>query len=134
MKYGNLIFTQRDLELMQLVLLNWNNSSELSEANFKLLSTELKHVKVYPEDEIPKDVVRFGSFIDIDTPIGLLTGYEIVVPVKRDPSQKKLSVLSPIGSAVIGYAEGDEVNWNFPLGQRVIKIKKVVNNLSISAL
>ncbi len=128
MKYGKLVFTKRDISLLNLVLLNWNLSSELSKANFELLKTELEDIAIYEDHTIPKDVVRFQSYVDIETPFGYLENYELVVPVRRDPIKKKLSVLSPVGSAIIGYSEGDSVKWNFPVGERTIKIVRVKND------
>lgn len=131
MKYGKLILTKRDYKLLKLVLLNWNNSSELSETNYSLLNKELENVMLYDDQEIPNDVVRFQSFIEIETPFGVLKDYELVVPAQRSPSNKKLSILSPIGSAIIGYAEGDEIKWNFPVGEKTIKILKVKNDILV---
>lgn len=135
MKYGNLVLTKRDFKLVNLILLNWRMSTELNMANYHLLTSELKNALVCDENSIPSDVVRFQSFVDIETPFGLLTNYELVVPIKRNPLQKKLSILSPIGSAIIGYAEGDEIKWNFPSGEQIIKILLVDNsNVSKNAL
>jgi len=127
MKYSQLILTKRDYELLKLILLNWNMSSELSKANYDLLHKELVHAKIIEEKDLPKDIVKFHSKVNIETPFGLLENYELVVPSERDPLKKKLSILSPIGSAIIGYAEGDEVQWNFPVGEKIIKIIKVEN-------
>lgn len=129
MKYGQLILTKRDYDLLKLILLNWNMSTELSEANYNLLINELENVKIVEEKDLPQDIVKFQSTINIETPFGLLENYELVVPSQRDPLKKKLSILSPIGSAIIGYAEGDEVKWNFPVGERTIKIIKVKNKI-----
>lgn len=129
MKYGNLMLTKRDHKLLKLFIHNWNKSSELVEANYKLLIKELENAKIVDEETLPKDVVKLHSYIDIETPYGLLKDYELVSPEKRDPSNRKLSILSPIGSAIIGYAEGDEIKWNFPIGQKTIKIKKVKNDI-----
>lgn len=133
MKSKNLIFTKKDFELMQMVLINWNRDSELTLANYQTLSKELEQATVLDESEIPNTIVRFGSIIDIETPIGLLNGYQIVTPVNRNPKQKKLSVLSAVGSAVIGYSQGDKVKWSFPMGQKTIKIINV-NNECLSSI
>ncbi len=132
MKYGRIILTKRDYELLKLILLNWNLSSELSGANYNLLLKELENVQIVDEKSLPPDVVKFQSLVNIETPFGMLKDYELVVPAKRDPNKKKLSILSPIGSAIIGYAEGDEVKWNFPVGERKIKIVSVKNELAFS--
>ena len=129
MKYGKLIFTKKDYQLINLVLLNWRKSEEMSNQNFDKLSNELLDVQFYDENQLPMDVVKFGSVVDIQTPLGLLNDFELVVPSEKNIKQKKLSVLSPIGSAIIGYAEGDEISWNFPVGEKTIKILNVNNRV-----
>jgi len=127
MKYGRLILTQRDLDLLKVILVNWNMSSELSAINYNSLTQELKNASIVDEKEFPKDVVKFHSNFDVQTPFGILKDCELVTPSKRNPHQRKLSILSPIGSAVLGYAEGDKVKWDFPIGEETIRIIKVNN-------
>lgn len=91
------MLTKRDHKLLKLFIHNWNKSSELVEANYKLLIKELENAKIVDEETLPKDVVKLHSSIDIETPYGLLKDYELVSPEKRDPSNRKLSILSPIG-------------------------------------
>lgn len=47
-------------------------------------------------------------------------------PEHADAAQGRLSVLAPIGTAVLGYAEGDEIEWPTPGGLRRIRIRDVV--------
>lgn len=133
MKYGKLIFTKRDYELIYLILINWRQTKDLSEANYKRLMEELKKVEIYVDEKsFPQDVVKFGSFVDMDTPWGLLENYELVVPIQSDVKTKKLSVLTALGSAILGYAEGDEIVWDFPNGEEKIRIVKVNNPLILA--
>ncbi len=131
MKYGKLIFTKRDHDLLRLILINWNISTPYNEANYHLLLDELKDAQIVDERDMPADIVKFQSYVDVETPFGLLENYELVVPARRDPQNKKLSILSPLGSAIIGYAESDEISWNFPAGKQIIKIKKVKNEVLV---
>jgi regulator of nucleoside diphosphate kinase len=50
----------------------------------------------------------------------------LVYPHEADVSENKLSVLSPIGTAILGYREGDAVAWPVPSGCVKVEIKKVV--------
>lgn len=127
MKYGQLILSDKDFELLETILLNWSRTSELSKVNYLRLKEELKKAKIVTEDKMPKDVVRFKSVVSVETPFGVLDSYQLVVPAERDPRNKKMSILSPVGSAIIGYAEGDDVFWDFPIGERKIIIKAVQN-------
>tara|TARA_R110001592_G_scaffold237306_4_gene496170 strand:+ start:17223 stop:17645 length:423 start_codon:yes stop_codon:yes gene_type:complete len=130
MKYGKLILTKKDYELIKLILINWHLSKELTLVNYEKLSRELSEAEIVDESNIPKDVVKFGSVVIIDTPYGVLNDFELVVPSRKDIPNKKLSVLSAIGSAILGYAKGDEISWNFPAGEKTITIVNVKNNVT----
>ena len=52
---------------------------------------------------------------------------QLVMPEEGDLSKRKLSIMSPMGSALIGYSEGDSVPWSLPKGQEEIIIEKVIN-------
>jgi regulator of nucleoside diphosphate kinase len=129
MKYGKLILTKKDYKLIKLILINWHLSKELTLVNYEKLSRELSVAEIVKDTDIPTDVVKFGSIVVIETPYGVLNQYELVVPSKKDIPNKKLSVLSAIGSAILGYAEGDEISWNFPAGEKIIRIINVNNNV-----
>jgi regulator of nucleoside diphosphate kinase len=78
------------------------------------------------------DIVRLGSTVVIKD---LVTRRDmtvtIVLPSKADIKQKKVSVLAPIGTALIGFRKGQVVSWNVPSGKKDFKIVNVNNdNLS----
>ncbi|MDL2219744.1 GreA/GreB family elongation factor [Ruminococcaceae bacterium OttesenSCG-928-O06] len=80
--------------------------------------------EVEPQD-IPGDVVTMNTraILHIDN-----EDIEIVLvyPDEADWSTGKLSVLSPIGTAILGYRQGDTVEWSVPSGKAKIKIVKVI--------
>lgn len=127
MKYSKLILCKKDHDLLRVILNNWNLNTELSKVNYYLLSYELQKAKIVDAKNLPLDIVKLHSFVDIETPYGLLENYQLVEPSERNPSNKKLSLSSPVGSAIIGYAKGDEIKWHFPVGERTIKIVRVKN-------
>ena len=49
----------------------------------------------------------------------------MVTPAESDVKHGKISLLTPMGSAVIGYAEGDTIVWEFPSGEQNLTIEKV---------
>lgn len=127
MKYSKLILCKRDHDLLRTILKSWNLNNELSKVNYYALSYELQKAEIVEVESVPNDVVRLNSFVNIETPFGILENYELVVPAERSPTDKKLSLSSPLGSAIIGYAIGDEIKWHFPVGERTIKILDVKN-------
>ena len=50
----------------------------------------------------------------------------LVYPWEADPKKEKISVLSPVGTAILGYKEGDCIQWEIPSGPAVIRIKKMI--------
>jgi len=75
------------------------------------------------ERMIPRDSIGFWSrvaVLDVDT--GDEVTYRLVSPDESDPSNGKISVSSPIGKALVGHAEGDEVEVQTPRGTRTYEI------------
>jgi regulator of nucleoside diphosphate kinase len=50
----------------------------------------------------------------------------LVYPSAADASAKKVSVLAPIGTAILGYRTGDTIEWEVPAGVRRLKIEDVL--------
>ena len=86
---------------------------------------EIKKAKVLDSTKMPLDVIRLNSVVTIKTDFGGEKKFQLVIPTKSDLSQNKLSVMAPMGLALFGYAENDEVKWEFPSGLNTIKITKV---------
>lgn len=92
------------------------------------LITELKRARVVAAHSIPNDVVTMNSrlsIIDQDTSEKMT--FDLVFPAEANADDNKISVLSPIGSAVLGYKTGDEVQWAVPAGIRRFTIDKVIS-------
>jgi regulator of nucleoside diphosphate kinase len=53
---------------------------------------------------------------------------ELVIPSDKDVRRDKISILTPMGAALFGYSEGDEIEWDFPSGKQQIKIVTVQQN------
>jgi len=85
--------------------------------NTMSLAYELGRAKVVKSDAIEKERVRINSTVKIkDLDSQIVTSLTIVSPDHADVKQQKISVLTPIGSALIGFKEGDEVEWKMPMG------------------
>ncbi len=88
------------------------------------LIEEIGRAKVVAAQEIPGDVVtmRSRAVLRLDDIEHDLT---LAYPEEADIAQGRLSVLSPVGTAILGYSEGDTVVWQFPGGHKKIIIKKL---------
>ena len=123
METTQLILTKNDFELLQTHL---KLSAKLSDFNKKKLVQELKTAKVLKPEDMPDDVVSENSNVQIeDIESGQQYNFILVNPNKADLKSNKLSVLAPIGVALLGYGPGVEVDWEMPNGLRTFRIMNV---------
>lgn len=93
--------------------------------HLKDLEAEIEKANVTKAEELPGDVITMNTRV-----ILLMDGSEeevtLVYPNEADILEDKISVLSPIGTAILGYREGDIIEWKVPSGTAQIEIKKVL--------
>jgi regulator of nucleoside diphosphate kinase len=92
------------------------------------LRSELKHAEIVSPTRVPRNVVTMNSTVvlrDLDTQ-GKET-YRLVYPERADIASDLLSVLAPVGIAILGQRVGDELNWRVPGGWRRIKVERVLS-------
>lgn len=90
------------------------------------LKEELERAVVVPPEEIPPYVVTLNSRVrlrDLDT--GDVGEYMLVLPGQADFRAGKVSVLAPVGTALLGQQEGDVVEWVVPAGRKRFRIEAV---------
>lgn len=101
-------------------------NNKLSEFNKKKLTEELKSAKVLNRKDVPEESVDLDTWVKItDMESKQELDFSLVHPSKAKVSKNKLSVLSPIGVALLGYNVGDQVEWEMPEGLKVYKIEEV---------
>jgi len=89
------------------------------------LEKEINRAVVIAPDQLPGDVISMNSkvllaFGDEEEE------YTLVYPEDADISQNRISVLSPIGTAILGYSEGSVIEWKVPDGIVKITVKKIL--------
>ena len=91
------------------------------------LENELNRAQVVPPEQVPPDVVTMHSearLLDVDTGEEML--FRLVFPEEANVETGQLSVLAPLGTAILGYRAGDRFKWQVPAGVRSLKILEVV--------
>jgi regulator of nucleoside diphosphate kinase len=84
----------------------------------RLLRQEAAHAAVLPWDRMPADVVNFGSDVTYrDEDVGAAYTVTLVLPHEADIHRGRVSVLTPVGTALIGRSEGAVVDCEFPAGR-----------------
>ena len=91
------------------------------------LVVEIQRASVVPAAEIPAEVITMNSrarLLDLDQ--GATLEYTLVYPQDADFAEGKISVLAPIGAAMLGYRVGDEIDWIVPAGLRRLRVEAVL--------
>ncbi|MEP0546954.1 MAG: GreA/GreB family elongation factor [Rhodothermales bacterium] len=91
------------------------------------LTDELERAVVVPSTDVPPTVVTLNSRVrirDVDT--GEKGEYTLVMPGSADFRQGRVSVLAPVGTALLGQQEGDVVEWVVPAGRKRFCIEAVL--------
>lgn len=87
------------------------------------LSDELDRAIVIPSDRIPNNIVTMNSrLIYLDESTGMSREVELVYPGEADPVAGRVSVLAPVGCALLGLRAGQSIDWSLP-GGRVHRLR-----------
>ncbi len=91
------------------------------------LRNELERARVVPPQEVPPDVITMNSKVRLlDVEDGDEFTFTLVFPQDADHEQSKISILAPIGTAVLGYRVGDTITWEVPDGIRKLKVLEIL--------
>jgi regulator of nucleoside diphosphate kinase len=113
----------RLLELVDSARLNWR----VPRHSLDLLEGELGRATIVAPAELPRDAIAMNStvwFRDLDTEE--LERYQLVFPPDADVIHGRISVLAPIGTALLGFRVSDIVEWQVPQGRRRLEITNVI--------
>lgn len=120
--------TKTDLErLGNLVELVRNEGERQLYQYIKKLEEKLEDAEVARSEDIPSSVITMRSKVrlkDLDT--GEETVYSLVFPGEAQFDEGKLSILSPLATAILGYRLGDTVEFQAPSRLRRLKVLEIL--------
>jgi regulator of nucleoside diphosphate kinase len=91
------------------------------------LRAELDQARVVAPEDIPDDVVTMNSRARLrDQTTREVMTFTLVFPENASIEHNRISVLAPVGTAILGQREGDEVEWEVPAGTVHLKVTKVL--------
>ena len=91
------------------------------------LKAELERATIVPSDEIPTDVITMNSkfrLIDVNTDEEMIL--TLVYPDNANIGQGRISVLAPVGTAILGYRTGEIIEWEVPDGIQLLRIESIL--------
>ncbi len=91
------------------------------------LLNELESASIMEPGDIPPDVVTMNSVVRISfSGTEKQVQFQVVYPDQANFKENKISIFSPIATALIGYRIGDEIEWVVPGGLTKIKIEDII--------
>lgn len=121
-----IIVTARDHAELSSVIAVTGKLSHRVKWELRLLENELKRARIVAPDQVPPDVITMNSRAELlDLESGERMQFTLVFPVDENVNDGKISVLAPLGTAMLGYRVGDEFVWHVPHGLRRLKVTKL---------
>lgn len=113
----NIYVTEQDMGRLERML-----AASSRTPNIEALEEELSRAVTVPEEQLPLHVVRMNSQVRFkDSSTGEESDVTLVYPQDAKVEEGKVSILAPVGSALIGLSVGEEIEWPMPNG----KIRKL---------
>ena len=127
MKKRTLIISHADRERLEALIDSARMDSRVREDYLAALEAELGRARVVPAGKVPADVVTMNSVVRLrDLDSDETEENELVYPADADMARNRISVLAPIGTAVLGYRVGDVIEWPVPAGLRRLRVEEVL--------
>ena len=126
-----LVLRKDDYNVLISILTGGNKRVAFDRCNAESLQAELKKAKLVNKNDFPTDVVRLNSTVRIRAEDkNEIMEFTLVTPDKADIKEKGVSVMAPIGTALIGFRKGKKIKWQVPAGQKIFTILDVINEQS----
>lgn len=126
MRNRSIVVTESDARLLRALLAARAEKSKRDQEHLKELSSELERALVLESGQVPADVITMRTRVRVlDLTSGERREFVLVFPMDADLAANRISVLAPLGTALLGYREGDEVEWVMPGGLRRLLVERV---------
>lgn len=131
-KKEQLIIAQDDHETILGYIRLGIHHSTFTKAEAEGLEAELKKARLVEKAELPEDVVCLNSTVTVkEETSDKVLQLTLVTPENADIKQRRISILSPIAAALIGFRKGKKVEWKVPAGLKTFRILEVRKPLAV---
>ena len=126
-KTANIYITEPDYNRLSALIEKTREGNGVDRQYLNKLEAELDRAEIVDAKEVPANVITMRSTVRLkDLVSGEENTYSLVFPTEADFSQGKISVLAPIGTAILGYKSGDTIEWTVPSGLRRLKVDQII--------
>lgn len=121
-----IFITQDDSDRLRHLITGRRAANPVDQESLDLLEQELDRAEIVNPAALPRDVVTMNSDFRLkDLDSGRVQRYRLVFP-NQFRWDNSVSVLAPIGTAVLGYRVGDVIEWPVPKGMRRLEVLEVI--------
>lgn len=123
----DIFITDHDMRRLQKLIEVMTDRDKQSKPYIDKLEEELDRAHVIEPNQIPPDVITMNSKVrlqDLDSGEEII--YALVFPGRANADENAISILAAIGTALLGYREGDVIEWDVPAGTRRLKVLEVM--------
>lgn len=122
---NKICLTHYDYERLKSMIQEYTKRNKM-DANVKDLLGEMERAQKVDSKNIPPNFVTMNSVIELKDLEELdFQEFRLVFPEDANTSENKISVLAPIGTAILGYKIGDVIQWKVPGGQNQFQITSI---------
>jgi len=123
----HIYITQNDRDRLLDMTMRLEKKENKDKLYLDALAQELARATILPSEKIPGDVITMRSQVrlrDLDSREEMT--YTLCFPEEADAAAHKISVLAPIGTALIGCKAGETIEWEVPSGKRRLKVMEII--------
>jgi regulator of nucleoside diphosphate kinase len=122
-----ILITEDDMVRLKALVRQGGLAARRDQDHLAGLDQELDRAEVIAAGELSPDVVTMHSTVRVrDLDSGTTVVYTLVFPADAEIEKKRISVLAPIGTALIGYRAGDLLELATPGGTKRLYIEEVL--------
>jgi len=119
--------TEFDLQRLNKLLREAEHTDYRGSEYLDKLRAELDHAQIVPSQAISQEIVTMNSIVVLfDLATRKKETYTLVFPEDADIGQGKISILAPVGTAMLGCKIGDSFESKVPAGKRRLKVKRIL--------
>jgi regulator of nucleoside diphosphate kinase len=127
MNEKTILITEMDRQRLVDLIVDAQSGEYRGSVYLEKLRGELDRAQIVSPQQIPGDVITMNSKVVIrDLDSGEDEIHTLVYPEQANAAEGKISVLAPIGTAMLGYRIGDVFEWEVPAGKRRLRIEKIL--------
>jgi regulator of nucleoside diphosphate kinase len=125
---NELVLRKDDYNMLISFLHGTKPNLAFDQLNAEALRAELRKATLVDSDKFPGDVVRINSKVLVKTgKKNKVMQFVLVTPDESNIKENKISVMAPLGTALLGFRKGQRVKWRVPAGEKTFEIVDVIN-------